>query len=218
MPPRSSVTVIVPAFNEAGRIEQVIESLQRLDVEIIVVDDASTDGTATVCTGRGISVISHSTNRGYVAAIKTGFRAAKTEVVVTYDADGEFDPQDVESLVEPVVAGRADMVQGRRNRIVRPSESILTWFAGLGGPVGDSGTGMRALRTELAKQLDIKGKCICGVLALEVLERGGRITEVPVQLKVVDKPRGVAWYHFSQFFWVLLALLRRFTRSQRREE
>ncbi len=100
------------------------------------------------------------------------------------------------------------MVQGNRGKIVRPSEQFLTWLAGWGGPVGDSGTGFRALRTDLAQTLDLDGKCICGIFSLEVLGRGGKIQEVPVRLNEIDKPRGIAWYHGTQVFYVVQALVR----------
>lgn len=95
------------------------------------------------------------------------------------------------------------MVQGHRGTIVCPSEQFLAWLAGWGGPVGDSGMGLRALRpdrkeevsrmlsrmrTDLAETLDLDGKCICGIFSLDVLGRGGKIQEVPVRLNEVDEP------------------------------
>lgn len=206
----SEVTAVVPAWNESGRIIETLHRLQPFVDEIVVVDDASTDHTAEAAESvPGTRVIRQPRNGGNIEAIKAGFQAARGEIVVTVDADGEFPAEVIPALLAPIRAGRADMVQGHRNRIVRPSEKVLTWLAQRKGPVGDSGTGLRALRTELARTLELHGACICGIFSLEVLAKGGRIEEVPVQLQPIDKPRGWAWFHIRQFFILLPWLLRR---------
>jgi hypothetical protein len=124
-------------------------------------------------------------------------------VVVTIDADGEFPAEAIPALVAPIERGEADMVQGARSVIPRLSERFLNWLANRAAPVGDSGTGLRALRTDLARQLEIRGVCICGVLSLEAWTRGARIAEVPVSVQHITKPRRIAWYHVWQFFYLL---------------
>ncbi len=203
-----TTAAIIPAYNEAERIEKTVQSVGKYVDKTLVVDDASTDDTGTRARAAGAKVLTQSQNQGYIAAIKWGFRAADTDIVVTIDADGEFPPDRIPHLVRPVCEGEADMVQGHRGTIVRPSEQFLTWLAGWGGPVGDSGTGFRALHTDLAQTLDLEGRCICGIFSLEVLGRGGKIQEVPVRLNEIDKPRSIAWYHGKQFFYVVQALLR----------
>ncbi|MCS3857809.1 glycosyltransferase involved in cell wall biosynthesis [Salinibacter ruber] len=203
-----TTAAIIPAYNEAERIEKTVQSVDRHVDTTLVVDDASSDDTGPWARKAGAKVLTQPENKGYIAAIKRGFRAANTDIVVTIDADGEFPPDRIPPLVRPVCEGEADMVQGHRGTIVRPSEQFLTWLAGWGGPVGDSGTGFRALRTDLAQTLDLDGKCICGIFSLEVLGRGGKIQEVPVRLNEIDKPRGIAWYHGKQFFYVVQALVR----------
>jgi glycosyltransferase involved in cell wall biosynthesis len=203
-----TTTALIPAYNEAERIEKTVQSVDKHVDTTLVVDDASTDDTGARARAAGATVLTQSNNQGYIAAIKRGFRAADTDIVVTIDADGEFPPDRIPHLVRPVCEGEADMVQGHRAEIVRPSEQFLTWIAGWGGPVGDSGTGLRALRTDLAQTLTLDGKCICGIFSLEVLGRGGKIQEVPVRLNEIDKPRGIAWYHGKQFFYVVQALFR----------
>ena len=205
---RCTTAAVIPAYNEAERIRKTVQSVGRYVDETLVVDDASTDDTGARARAAGAEVLTQPQNQGYITAIKRGFRAADTDVVVTIDADGEFPPDRIPHLIRPVCEGAADMVQGHRGTIVRPSEQFLTWLAGLGGPVGDSGTGLRALRTDLAQALDLDGKCICGIFSLEVLGRGGKIQEVPVRLNEIDKPRGIAWYHGKQFFYVMQALVR----------
>ncbi len=98
--------------------------------ETLVVDDASTDDTGTRSRAAGATVLTQSNNRGYIAAIKRGFRAVDTDIVVTIDADGEFPPDRIPPLVRPMCKGETDTFQGHRGTIVRPSEQFLTWLAG----------------------------------------------------------------------------------------
>ena len=197
------LTAVIPAYNEANRIADTLSKVKPFVDEIIVVDDASTDNTADLARQFGSRVISSENNNGYINAIKCGFREASGDIVITIDADGEFSAHEIPELVKPIIEGRAEMVQGHRDVIPRPSERFLSWFARQKVNVGDSGTGLRAIQTSLAKKLQIKGACICGVLALEVVSKGGRLVELPITLKNVDKPRKIAWFHFWQFFYIL---------------
>ncbi len=207
------VTAVLPAFNEAGRVGKTVAALHGIVDEILVIDDASSDTTAQEARTAGARVLTQPANQGYIAAIKRGFAEAQGEIVVVVDADGEFPVAAIPDLVAPIRAGQADMVQGHRDLVPRPSERVLTWLAGLRGPVGDSGTGIRALRTELARRLRLEGVCICGIFALEVLANGGVIAEIPVKLQTIQKPRRIAWFHIRQFLILLPWLLRRYPRS-----
>ncbi len=204
------VTVVVPAFNEAQRIGAVVAALASRVDEVIVVDDGSCDDTAAIAEAAGARVLRQASNQGYIAALRHGIAAARAEVIVTIDADGEMPLERIDALVAPIREGVADMVQGHRQQIVRPSERFLTWLASLKGPVGDSGSGMRAIRSDLAKRLELKGACICGTLTLEVLANGGRVQEVPIFLKAVAKPRRIAWFHVRQLFYLIPWLVRSF--------
>ncbi len=211
---RLTVTAVVPAFNEAPRLAALLEQLKQRVDQIVVVDDCSIDNTAKIAACCGADVIQHTENQGYINSIKSGFAVATGEIVITIDGDGEFSPEDIPALLEPIIEGAADMCQGRRAFVARPSERFLTWLASLKADVGDSGTGFRALRTDLARQLQLNGACICGILALEVASLGGRIVEVPVNLRSSHKPRKIAWFHIRQFFYLLLWLLRRDTKHR----
>jgi glycosyltransferase involved in cell wall biosynthesis len=208
---RLTVTAIIPAYNEAGRIGSTVRAAAPYADEILVIDDGSRDGTGKEAAQAGATVLCQPTNQGYIAAIKRGFAQARGEVVVTLDGDGEFPAGSIPDLVRPILDGEADMVQGRREAPPRPSEAILSWLANRKAPVGDTGTGFRALRTDLARQLTLKGVCICGILSLEVVSLGGRITEIPISLRQVDKPRRIAWYHIRQMGYLLPWLLRRYS-------
>lgn len=159
---------------------------QRHADEVIVVDDASTDDTGEIAESAGAIVVHEPENRGYIAAIKRGFRRAGRDIVVTLDGDGELPASAIPRLVAPIDEGQADMVQGARSGSPRPSEAVFTWLANRIAPVGDTGTGLRAIRTPLARQLEIRGRCICGVLALEAHRRGARIVDVPIELRQIE--------------------------------
>jgi len=207
------VSAVIPAYNEAARIGETVRRVAEFVDEVIVVDDGSNDGTAEAAQAAGARVVRQPANRGYIAAIKRGFAEAEGEVVVTIDADGEFPAEAIPALVAPIEQGEADMVQGARNVIPRLSERFLNWLANRAAPVGDSGTGLRALRRDLAQRLEIRGVCICGVLSLEAWTRGARIAEVPVGVQHIVKPRRIAWYHLRQVFHLLPWLVKRPTNN-----
>ena len=204
----ASITAVIPAYNEAAHIGKVIEEASLVAGEVIVIDDASSDDTRLSAEKAGATVITLPARSGYVSAIKTGFQHANGDVIVTLDADGELSPKYIQTLAKPIIEEKADMTQGHRTSIARPSERLLNWLANMRFIVGDSGTGMRAVRADLAKTLELRGACICGVFALEVASKGGRILEIPIQLNKTAKPRKIAWYHFRQFFYLLPWLLK----------
>lgn len=203
-----TVTAVIPAFNEEKRIVDTLSQVKPYVDEIIVVDDASTDLTAVLAMQSGAKVLNHAKKQGYIQSIKDGIKNATNEIVITLDADGEFSSKYIPELIAPITDGNADMVQGHRDIVPRPSERILTWLAQRKFNVGDSGTGLRAIRSDLAKTLDINGACICGVLSLEVASKGGRISEIPISLQAINKPRKIAWFHARQMLYLLPWLLR----------
>ena len=114
---RSLVVAAIPAFNEERTIAKlVLESQKHVDV-VLVCDDGSTDCTAEIAERMGADVIRHEKNLGYGAAIKTLFimaRELSADVLVTFDGDGQHDPQDIPRLIEPVLENKADIVLGSR--------------------------------------------------------------------------------------------------------
>lgn len=200
------VTVIVPAYNEAARIGPVIRDLVT-EYEVLVIDDGSTDDTARRAREAGAQVVSHQRNMGYIPSLKRGFREAHTDILVTFDADGEHRPADIEALVDPIRTDELDLVLGARSTIPRPSERLLNTLARLRVEVSDSGTGLRALRRSLAVELDLDTACTCGTLVLEAAAKGARIGEIPITTRSVAKSRGVAWRHIPQTVHVLRYLM-----------
>jgi len=203
---RHVISVVIPARNEERSIALVIEEVRKYADEVIVVDDGSTDGTRASAEGLGATVVANELRGGYIGAIKTGFRHATGDIVVTLDADGEHDPHDMPVLLKPIIDDQADLVLGRRPEIPRVSERLINWLTNFRVNVGDSGTGYRAMKRELAVKLALAGKCTCGVLVLEAHSHGATIAEVPIGIRAIAKRRSVAWAHWQTIALVLLWL------------
>src|SRR6202011_5914460 len=113
------VSVVIPVYNERNTIEQIVNAVRSADVsdiEIIVVDDASTDGTQQVLKEK-LSSIAHQIiyqphNQGKGAALRAGFAAATGDIILVQDADLEYNPADYPTLLEPILSGQADAVYG----------------------------------------------------------------------------------------------------------
>jgi glycosyltransferase involved in cell wall biosynthesis len=202
------ITAVVPAHNEASRITPVLCSLRRIVREVVVIDDGSSDATASIAEREGAMVVRNQVRLGYLEALRRGFRAATRPVIVVIDADGEFSVDDIPAVVAPVLEGAADLVLGGREHKPRWSESLLNWLANL-RVRGDSGTGFRALSRELALALPMKGTCICGSSLLEAHLLGARIEQRPVRMMPVAKKRRIQWKHAIQLFYVLRLLVAR---------
>jgi glycosyltransferase involved in cell wall biosynthesis len=116
-----TLSVVIPCFNERDTIERIVDAVLAApvrDLEVIVVDDGSGDGTREVLRDkvepRVARVIYHPRNRGKGAALRTGFAAATGDLVLVQDADLEYDPKDYPRLIEPILSGKADVVFGSR--------------------------------------------------------------------------------------------------------
>src|SRR5262249_1235462 len=122
----SGYTIVVPAFNEESGLPTVLAEPGRLrpDAEIVVVDDGSTDGTGRVAREFPVTVISHPSNRGYGAALKTGIVHAKHDLIVFFDADGQHDPAHIRPMLDALAT--ADLVIGERKTYTR--RSALHWL------------------------------------------------------------------------------------------
>lgn len=127
------LSVVIPVYNEKNTIEEIIhqvKAVKGIDMEIILVDDFSTDGTRELYLKLKTSVdkiILHEKNMGKGAALRTGFQHASGDYVVVQDADLEYDPQEYPILLEPVLKGKADVVYGSRFMGDRPHRVLFFW-------------------------------------------------------------------------------------------
>lgn len=116
------VSVIIPCFNESRTIEPIIQKILGVDLdvakEIVIIDDGSTDNTADYLKRLNncdeIRVVFHKVNKGKGAALKTGFKHAKGDIIIIQDADWEYDPQEYPKLLKLILDGKADVVYGSR--------------------------------------------------------------------------------------------------------
>ncbi|MGH9923058.1 MAG: glycosyltransferase family 2 protein, partial [Nitrososphaerales archaeon] len=114
---RPNVVACIPAYNQEKSIEKVVQATLKHVRHVIVIDDGSFDRTAELAELAGALVIRHATNMGYGAAIKSGFKMALrdgADIVVTLDADLQHDPEDIPSLLTPILDGNAEIVIGSR--------------------------------------------------------------------------------------------------------
>jgi glycosyltransferase involved in cell wall biosynthesis len=116
------LSVVIPVYNEATTIRTIVTRVRAVELpaelELVIVDDDSTDGTRDVLEDLsrepGIRVITHERNRGKGAALRSGFASATGNIVIIQDADLEYDPQEYPRLIQPIIDGRADVVFGSR--------------------------------------------------------------------------------------------------------
>lgn len=201
------VVLVLPARDEADRIGAVIDRLPAhvlgRPTRCLVVDDGSTDDTVEVARARGAMVVKHATGRGLGAAVRTGLRAAtglEPAVVAFCDADGEYDPGELERLVAPLADGSADYVVGSRfagaiGRMLphrRFGNRVLTLALRIVArrPITDGQSGYRALSARAAAECTIAHDYnYAQVLTLDALARGFRYAEVPITYSFRDSGR-----------------------------
>ena len=161
-PATPAVTIVVPAYNERQCIRTVVNGLaeQYPGFEILVVDDGSTDDTVALLTDAKCRLVRHRRNRGYGASWKTGTLRARGEILVFYDGDGQFDPGDVQRLVDTLQQSDSHMVLGARDRrshrpwLRRPGKRLLFALAAFlaNQKIKDLNCGLRAVRRDLLKR------------------------------------------------------------------
>ena len=217
------LTVVVPAYNEAGTIAMVVERLQTLpyELQIIVVDDCSEDGTAAVVEGLGavVELIRHERNQGKGAALRSGFAHARGRIVVIQDADLEYDPVDIPELVAPIRAGVADAVFGSRLIGGRPQRAHLFWHK-VGNralslltsvlyntTLSDMETGYKAFRIDVLRSLVLTENSF-GIepeITGQICKRKLRIYELPISYygRSYEEGKKITWRDGFKALWVL---------------
>ena len=148
------VGIVIPALNESATITSIVEAVGKYEVPIVV-DDGSTDDTASLALESGAVVVIHEVNRGYDVALNSGFiKAAElgSTIIVTVDADGQHDPLLIQQFIDAIELG-ADVVVGIRSRRQRFAEHLFAWYTCLRFGVNDPLCGMKAYRTIVYEEL-----------------------------------------------------------------
>jgi glycosyltransferase involved in cell wall biosynthesis len=229
MPDAKTVAVVMPAHNEAGAIGSVLSGLpshiHSMTVVPIVVDDGSTDATASVAKHHGALVLRHLTNLGAGAATITGLRAAQAlgaDVIVTMDSDGQHDPAETESLVQALFDGPFDVVIGSRiltragMPLTRIAANLLMnamTFVVYGKIVSDSQSGFKVFSREALDAIDLRcgGYEICSEIIGEIYRNKLRYKSVPIRAVYTDYSRAKG-QHFLNGVNLLLGLFMRLMR------
>jgi len=201
-PPDGPVVLVLPARDEVATVAAVVRrapaAVAGRPVRVVVVDDASVDGTADEATAAGATVVGLAVHRGLGAAVREGLRRALVDhaaaVVAFCDADGEYAPEELAAVVAPILDGRADYVVGSRfagriDRMLvrrRIGNAVLTaWMRRLTGlPLTDGQSGFRALSRAAAADAEIAHDYnYAQVLTLDLLAKGWRYAEVPISYR-----------------------------------
>ena len=215
------VSFLIPAYNEAGTIGEVLGRIAALDldVQVIVVDDGSSDRTADIAESHGATVIRQA-NAGKGAAIRTAIGAIEGEIAVIQDADMEYDPAEVPELIEPIVRGVADVVYGSRLRGGKAQRAYLFWhlvgnrFLSLltsvlyNTTLSDMETGYKAFRADVLRSLDLREKRF-GVepeITAKICKRKLRIYELPISYygRTAAEGKKITWRDGFRAIWVLV--------------
>jgi hypothetical protein len=200
------VAVVIPAYNEEPTVADVVAAIPRelagLATEVIVVVDGSTDATADKAAAAGALVCNIPVNRGQGLVFKLGYwlaRARGAEIIATIDADGQYIESELERLVEPIVAGRADFVNGSRRLgtelTTDPVRHAGVIFFGrlvsvlLGQRITDPACGLRAMRIAVSEQVTLEQtQYQSSELLISTAMNGFRVIEVATTMR--DRPKG----------------------------
>ena len=218
------VSFIVPAYNEAATLGEVLRRVEALDLDkqIVVVDDGSTDDTPRLLeewSGRNGFHVIRQENRGKGAAIRAAIPLLDGDIAVIQDADLEYDPSEVPELIEPIRRGAADVVFGSRLSGGRPQRVYLFWHL-VGNrfhslltcllfktTISDMETGYKAFRSEVIKSLDLRENKF-GIepeITGKVCKLKLRIYELPISYygRSYEEGKNITWRDGFRAVWVL---------------
>jgi len=201
---RPKIVAAIPCHNEERCIGSVIIKAKKFVDQVVVIDDGSTDATAEIASGAGAAVCSHRENRGYGAAIRSAMAEGTrlgADILVVLDGDGQHDPNEIPSLIKPLLEGESDIVVGSRfigdgqkpPFYRRLGQRILTTTTNLGSGqrVSDSQSGFRAYSAKALQDLHLaeSGMSISSEIQFAVSRSGLRVTEVPIDVSYAGKAK-----------------------------
>ncbi|HZC26537.1 MAG TPA: glycosyltransferase family 2 protein [Actinopolymorphaceae bacterium] len=219
------LSILVPVYDEVATVSQALKRVLDVDfpceVELVVVDDGSRDGTSDLLDqidDPRVLVHRHATNRGKGAAIRTGAQCATGDYMTIFDADLEYDPADIPTLLAPVIAQEAEVVYGIRTFSSHTSYSfwfvignrVVTTFANVlfNCYIRDLETCCKLLPLPLYRELDVRanGFGLEAEVTGKLLRRGHRPYELPVSYRARGRAEGkkLTWRDGIEALWILL--------------
>ncbi len=189
--------ILLPAYNEQDKIEKVIKEIPPnicQETKIIVINDGSTDKTKEKAEKAGAKVISHKRNLGLAKTFKTGIKESlklDADIIVHIDADGQYDPQDIPKLIQPIINSEADLVLGSRflgkieemPKIKSLGNRLYSWLLRklTKTNISDFQTGFRAFNKKVAQRITIRSKyTYTQEMLIDCILKGFRIKEIPI--------------------------------------
>ncbi len=218
------LSILMPVYNEAATVQTMIDRVLKVqfpcEVELVIVDDCSTDETAAILDQveyPNVLKLRHARNQGKGGAIRTASNAATGDYLIPCDADLEYQPEEIPLLLDPVIRGDADVVFG--NRAFGSHTSYSYWYV-IGNKgvttaanvlfnsyIGDLETCMKLLPTDLYRSLDIqeKGFGMEAEITGKLLARGIRPFEVPIsyQARTREEGKKITWKDGVEAVWIL---------------
>lgn len=218
------LSVLIPAYNEINNIKNILDKIGEVTIpmEIIVVDDGSTDGTRELLNtlkSDVIKVVFHENNQGKGGAIKTAIAHSKGDIIIIQDADLEYDPQDYYKLIPLIESGKEKVVYGSRFLNKQNKHSYFSFF--LGGQVvtwitnilylqnlTDEPTCYKVFDAKLLKsiKLNCTGFEFCPEVTAKIAKLGYKIPEVPISYypRSISEGKKINWKDGVEAIWVLL--------------
>jgi polyprenyl-phospho-N-acetylgalactosaminyl synthase len=219
----ASVWVVIPAYNEAGSIGQVLDQFLDKNYSVLVIDDGSQDDTAEIILQYPVVLLKHILNLGQGAALQTGFnyilKSTSAKYVITFDSDGQHNSGDILALLEPLQSGKYDVVLG--SRFLKPGSvqgmpflKLITLKLGLfytritsGLKLTDTHNGLRAFSVASLKKINITQNRMAHAseIILQIAQNKLRYCEVPVTIDYTSysKKKGQSILNSINILWDL---------------
>lgn len=221
------LSVVVPVYNEAATLAEVVRKLLLIPqlLEVVVVDDCSTDGTSELAMSlcaqdKRVRVTRHERNSGKTAALRTGFALTTGEIVIVQDADLEYDPTEIAGVIQPIIDGHADVVYGSRFLVKKAARvlyfyhyvanKLLTYFSNVLTNLNmtDVETGYKAFRGDIIRAMTISSRGFGFEIeaTAKVAKLGCAVYEVPISYygRTYEEGKKIRARDGLSAFWFIL--------------